>query len=143
MSAALGVEGWPEAAPRRAVRQEASRRVTASPAGGRVAVRIDPQPPSLLVAMARTSSPSTRDPLLPSLEGHRLVSLQAVPRLPSFPPSNQNHLLIEKSKNSKKGCSTGLGHAEISATIDTDKAQLSIAYSEESNSCRQSRHYDR
>ncbi|XBI65551.1 hypothetical protein VPH35_045374 [Triticum aestivum] len=67
MSAALGVEGWPEAAPRRAVRQEASRRVTASPAGGRVAVRIDPQPPSLLVAMARTSSPSTRDPLLPSL----------------------------------------------------------------------------
>ncbi|XP_048564411.1 uncharacterized protein LOC125544712 isoform X2 [Triticum urartu] len=86
MSAALGVEGWPEAAPRRAVRQEASRRVTASPAGGRVAVRIDPQPPSLLVAMARTSSPSTRDPLLPSLEGHRLVSLQAVPRLPSFPP---------------------------------------------------------
>ncbi|XP_048564412.1 uncharacterized protein LOC125544712 isoform X3 [Triticum urartu] len=114
MSAALGVEGWPEAAPRRAVRQEASRRVTASPAGGRVAVRIDPQPPSLLVAMARTSSPSTRDPLLPSLEGHRL-----------------------------KGCSTGLGHAEISAAIDTDKAQLSIAYSEESNSCRQSRHYDR
>ncbi|XP_037422315.1 uncharacterized protein LOC119286946 isoform X3 [Triticum dicoccoides] len=51
MSAALGVEGWPEAAARRAVLQEASRRVTASPAGGRVAVRIDPQPPSLLVAM--------------------------------------------------------------------------------------------
>ncbi|XP_044446086.1 uncharacterized protein [Triticum aestivum] len=70
MSAALGVEGWPEAAARRAVLQEASRRVTASPAGGRVAVCIDPQPPSLLVAM----------------EGHRLVSLQAVPRLPSFPP---------------------------------------------------------
>ncbi|XP_037406564.1 uncharacterized protein LOC119268946 isoform X1 [Triticum dicoccoides] len=153
MSAALGVEGWPEAAPRRAVRQEASRRVTASPAGGRVAVRIDPQPPSLLVAMARTSSPSTRDPLLPSLVSPLLP-------LVSFPSSltliDVLNCLAGRSSTRKstscptaafistqKGCSTGLGHAEISATIDTDKAQLSIAYSEESNSCRQSRHYDR
>ncbi|XP_037422314.1 uncharacterized protein LOC119286946 isoform X2 [Triticum dicoccoides] len=119
MSAALGVEGWPEAAARRAVLQEASRRVTASPAGGRVAVRIDPQPPSLLVAM------------VPCFHAWKAID------------SNQNHLLIEKSKNSKKGCSMGLGHAEISAAIGTDKAQLSIAYSEESISCRQSRHYDR